>query len=419
MDAIGVVNRADPAGVGSLAERVEMSNWGYLSVITFDERLRGATLDIKLPTETEAQPYYIWNSRAKDWTLVTPPASLTTQYGPSAFVLSGDLVLDGKDLGIILREGGGTAGDPMQGFRAFHVLPGVEFLLKGITLNGFTARGADLVGAEQPRSSLAAAGSGKAGLGGAILNRGRTQLEGVTLMGNSAVGSPGGDVSVPVYGALQTSGHRSQAGVPVTLTYTVGADPALHTATVQIATAGAGGLGLGGAIYNAPGASLSVLEGSRFLQNTANGGPQGKTPAFLTNLANTLFGDSAHTISVRGLKKALKQASAKAGFGQGGAIFNDGGSVQISRSVLDQNSSSSAGAAFYARGGKTVIDTSVFTHNSSPGDQGIHEQARSNKNASLKIDRSSVLGHPGGPRALVARGISSSGTRNVIRPMAR
>lgn len=419
VDAIGVVNRADPAGVGSLAERVEMSNWGYLSVITFDERLRGATLDIKLPTETEAQPYYIWNSRAKDWTLVTPPASLTTQYGPSAFVLSGDLVLDGKDLGIILREGGGTAGDPMQGFRAFHVLPGVEFLLKGITLNGFTARGADLVGAEQPRSSLAAAGSGKAGLGGAILNRGRTQLEGVTLMGNSAVGSPGGDVSVPVYGALQTSGHRSQAGVPVTLTYTVGADPALHTATVQIATAGAGGLGLGGAIYNAPGASLSVLEGSRFLQNTANGGPQGKTPAFLTNLANTLFGDSAHTISVRGLKKALKQASAKAGFGQGGAIFNDGGSVQISRSVLDQNSSSSAGAAFYARGGKTVIDTSVFTHNSSPGDQGIHEQARSNKNASLKIDRSSVLGHPGGPRALVARGISSSGTRNVIRPMAR
>ncbi|MCX5689915.1 MAG: hypothetical protein NTV94_09075, partial [Planctomycetota bacterium] len=193
VDSIGVVDHAGADGVGSLASLFYLSNEGYLSTITFDEKLRGATIDIAAPTATAPLAYYLWDGRTLEWTLVPPVDPQESWYGDSAFILNEDLRLDGGDLGITLREGGENTTNRQEGFRAFHVLPGVEFWLENITLEGFTAKGqAGMTG-----DFSQGAGGGGAGLGGAILNRGRTILNHVQLLDNCAVGGNGGNVTVP------------------------------------------------------------------------------------------------------------------------------------------------------------------------------------------------------------------------------
>ena len=436
VDSIGLVNTFAPRGMGSLASLVDLSDEGYVSTIRFDASMRGATIDISLPDDSPAKPYYLWDSASDQWILVSPPVAEELRYGDTAFILSSDLRIDGGDLGITLREAA-AADDPNAGYRAFYVQPGVRFLLENITIQGFTSKGQPGNPGVTGESTVSGGGAAGGG-GGAILNRGATTLNNVHLINNTALGGRGGDAPVPIYLVqpdkpgqaglpLGTNGTSQKGGngggykggiggqaFPVTITYTLGNDPTPLTATVMIAGAGGGGAGLGGAIYNGKGASLTIGGGSTFTGNSASGGKGGVgSPEFITNLANVLFGDSARTLSVTGFE-AWELSQGNDGAGLGGAIYNNGGTVRVADSVFSGNFSTDAGAALYSTKGSTVINTSAFRDNSSGQDQGIRFEGGDITQGVFELNRSMVLAGGNDPRALVATGGRRFGEGNIV-----
>lgn len=436
VDSIGLVNTFAPRGMGSLASLVDLSDEGYVSTIRFDASMRGATIDISLPDNSPAKPYYLWDSASDQWILVSPPVAEELRYGDTAFILSSDLRIDGGDLGITLREAA-AADDPNAGYRAFYVQPGVRFLLENITIQGFTSKGQPGNPGVTGESTVSGGGAAGGG-GGAILNRGATTLNNVHLINNTALGGRGGDAPVPIYLVqpdnpgqaglpLGTNGNSQKGGngggykggiggqaFPVTITYTLGNDPTPLTATVMIAGAGGGGAGLGGAIYNGKGASLTIGGGSTFTGNSASGGKGGVgSPEFITNLANVLFGDSARTLSVTGFE-AWELSQGNDGAGLGGAIYNNGGTVRVADSVFSGNFSTDAGAALYSTKGSTVINTSAFRDNSSGQDQGIRFEGGDITQGVFELNRSMVLAGGNDPRALVATGGRRFGEGNIV-----
>jgi len=435
VDSVGVVRTTESENQGSLDELVRQANTGFVSTIEFDGSLRGATIDVALPEETPVANYYAWNPNLKMWLLVQHGASEESQFGPTAFLLQEDIRILGADLGITLRAAQPTA-DSGEEFRAFHVMPGVEALIEGLTLQGFSANGTDGEGGESGEA-VRSAGGGGAGLGGAILNRGKLNLNRVHFVGNSALGGDGGpgwngfvsDTELNGAGGspFGTSGSAINGGmgggylggkggktIPVTLTYTLGDDPTEYTVTGRVAAGGGGGSGLGGAIYNASGSMLTIDSGTIFTGNTAAGGKGGVgSPEFFTNLANAFFGDNARTVRVTGFE-AWEETLGMDGSGLGGAIFNDGGTVSIVDSLFRENSTTDAGAALYSLRGGTVINTSAFTGNSSGADQGVRFEGGSLVQGSLEINRSFILGDAEGPKALVAEGGRRLGQGNII-----
>ena len=436
VESIGLVNTFAPRGMGSLASLVDLSDKGFVSTIRFDASMRGATIDISLPDNSPAQPYYLWDSASGQWILVSPPIAEELRYGDTAFILSSDLRIDGGDLGITLREAA-AADDPDAGYRAFYVQPGVRFLLENITIQGFTSKGQPGNPGVTGESTVSGGGAARGG-GGAILNRGATTLNNVHLINNTALGGRGGDAPVPIYLVqpdnpgqaglpLGTNGTSQKGGngggykggiggqaFPVTITYTLGNDPTPLTATVMIAGAGGGGAGLGGAIYNGKGASLTIGGGSTFTGNSASGGKGGVgSPEFLTNLANVLFGDSARTLSVTGFE-AWELSQGNDGAGLGGAIYNNGGTVRVADSVFSGNFSTDGGAALYSTKGSTVINTSAFRDNSSGQDQGIRFEGGDITQGVFELNRSMVLAGGNDPKALVASGGRRFGEGNIV-----
>ena len=435
VDAVGVVRSTEMGGLGSLGEMVRQSNTGFVSTIEFDASLRGATIDVSLAEENPVQSYYRWDPTQDDFILVESPVAEETRYGSTAFLLQEDVRILGGDLGITLRE----AGDGnffREGFRAFHVMPGAEALIEGLTLQGFTAKGSDgEAGSSGERAK--SGGGGGAGLGGAILNRGGLELRNVRLVDNNAAGGYGGaawngfvsDTELnggagnpqgqPGSNSLGGAGGGHLAGsggesFPVTLTYILGDDPTERTITGWAAAAGGGGSGLGGAIYNAPGATLTIGAGTTFTGNSASGGKGGAgSPETFTNLANAFFGDSAHTVRVTGFE-LWEETQGTNGSALGGAIFNDGGTLEIASSVLQDNTATDKGGAIYSLGGTTVINTSALRGNSSAGDQGVCFQAGPGNSGTLEVNRSFVIGDQNGPKAIVANGGKRFGEDNII-----
>ena len=469
MDSVGVVKRQsmddEELFQGTLETLVRKANEGYVTTIEFDSSLKNSTFELKTHNSILQPGYIAFNSETNQWTEVTPKLPLDRNgnpddsilAGPTAFNILGDLTIDGGNLGITLKGDGTT--------RAFYIKPDVWFGLSNITLANFAANGA--AGQLDNQNNLAQIpGSigGSAGEGGAILNRGWTTLTNVNFSDNRSQGGVGSksnqtpqilntqeglqnlsgdslsDISLGISWdedmpsgitiaspnspgqSFNGGGYMGGVGgdaIPVTLTYTLGDDPTLRTATVMIAGAGGGGSGLGGAIYNAEDGTLIITGGSSFTANSVQAGKAGSSPEFITNLANAIFGDYAHTVSVTGFENSWLTRGTD-GAALAGAIFNKG-TVIISDSSFLQNSASDMGAAIYSLGGTVSLTNTALLYNQSHADQGIHFVPDSHGKGDLQINnslikgqQSSLSGKPIGPEALVVEGGQSSGFGNVI-----
>jgi hypothetical protein len=346
----------------SLLKLVNQANAGYINRIIFNESLRGATINVTASPAAIDPANILWNSVNRDWTYlpdqpsVLPDGTLeeTIPYGPTAYRVRKNLQIDGGSLGITLKGDAGT--------RAFYVRKDASFSLANLTLANFAALGSNGQNGVSGLANQATGGAGGgAGLGGAILNFGDTTIQNVLFKDNNAIGGQGGDALQPapstylrrptVAGEPNGSdgGFTGQGGVgggkmagisgkpvPVTLTFNTLEDATPRTITVMLAAAGGGGSGQGGAIYNAAGASLKITGNTAFKNNSASGGQGGLgSPDFITNLANRIFGDQAHTLAVKGFGLAdLTSATDGAGLGQN--IFNDDGRVSVDPEAIHQ-----------------------------------------------------------------------------------
>ncbi len=446
VDSVGIVRANGVNAHETLDTLIEQANQGLISLICFDSSLAGSTLDVVGTRGLVDPSYMLWDSQKREWTYVPEQPALlpngsreeTLDYGLTAFRVRQNLRIDGGDLGITLKGNGFS--------RAFYVGAQAQFSLSNIGLTNFLARGSQgQDGITGPSESSTGGSGGGAGLGGAILNFGNTRLDNVHFTQNHATGGDGGNTLLPSlltyfsspaaaglpgatdggYSGQGGAGGGYQAGKSgtanlITLTYTLGDDPTEFVTTVLIAAAGGGGSGLGGGIYNASGAVLTITGGSTFAQNSAVGGKGGTSPKFIANIANALFGDKARTVSVTGFGEA-EQNSGFDGAGLGGAIFNDGGILKIDGSNFFQNTTLQAGAALFSLGGSVNLVSSTMLNNISPQDQGVHFVADGNNQGTLRIEssllkgrQSPLSGKPLGPITLVVEGGQSFGSGNII-----
>lgn len=115
----------------------------------------------------------------------TYPNGFLYPAGPSAFIVTGDITIQGSGQ-LIQRDA--SAAD----FRLFYVAPGANLTLNDVQLSGGIAQGRN----GGLGDSFGGGGGAAAGLGGGIfVEHGTLTLTGVTLNGNQAIGGNGGDAT--------------------------------------------------------------------------------------------------------------------------------------------------------------------------------------------------------------------------------
>ena len=377
VDSVGVVTVEGEDAQGTLKTLVRQANEGFVTSIKFDSSFQGKTLTLTGSTAPLAASFIEFDSTTHFWTVVPPRLPLgpdglpddSSLYGPSAFRILDDLRIDGGNLGITLQGDGS--------FRAFLIRPGVDFGLANLTLSGFASLGTNGHDGISAIPGLAAGASGGgAGLGGAILNQGNTTISNVRFVNNGALGGIGGDAMIPAIGMFMRdlsqggapfgqNGERTGAGgagggylagsggmpTSANFNYTLSGDPTLLSSQMILVGAGGGGSGLGGAIYNASGAKLTIAGQTVFQSNFTRGGQGGDSPEYVTNIANAVAGDGAQT---RDGGIASINTDGTNGTGLGQALFNNGGHVVIAPSVFRANSLSDLRAAVFSLGGSLV-----------------------------------------------------------------
>jgi hypothetical protein len=164
-----VLNTSD-SGAGSLRAAILQANSDPgPDTIVFDPSLAGQTIDL-----TTANTAPLIAANGEDFAL-----------GSSAFAITNAITIDGGSGGITLAR------DPnAPAFRLFQVYnpddpAAASLTLKNVTVSGGLAQGGN-------GGNGGGGGGGAAGLGGAILNLGTLDVEGVTFTDNQAAGGNGG-----------------------------------------------------------------------------------------------------------------------------------------------------------------------------------------------------------------------------------
>jgi len=185
---------------------------------------------------------------------------------------SGEIVID-KDLTIAVRSGANIALSGNQASRIFNIPAGTVEISNLMLVDG-QAKGAD---------GIEPGGPGLAGIGGAILNQGTLVLIRCTLSGNIALGGRGaGGFSAGNGGAGQGGAIANQNTLSL-VACTLAANSALGGTSgvggFSIQFSAAGGIGSGGAVYNASPGILS-LTNCTITDNTARGADVSYRPPF-------------------------------------------------------------------------------------------------------------------------------------------
>lgn len=248
--------------------------------------------------------------------------SLTTEFGPSAFFITGGIHLTidgltGLTRGIIIAGPG--AGSPSN-FRLFDVDSSGGLTLQGLTLsNGVATAGAFKYG------------GGALGAGGAIFNQGTLDITRCTLTGNVAMGGDpsgagggGGGVGQNVDASGNGAGPNGGAVALAGDSFAHGGDGGFGggggSSHASFGWAGPGGFGGGGGAYGGfAGGGHGGFGG---------GGGSGGSPAYQSS---------------GGFGGGSGKAYGGGGAGLGGAIFNDAGNVTITNSTVTGNSAIGGG----------------------------------------------------------------------------
>ena len=333
-------------GAGSLRDALDLANaMPDADIIRFDASLAGQTLGLTTIGDV---------SIGQSALFVTTPVTITG---------SGQT---------ITRQGAIP-------FRLFAVSTSGTLSLQNLTLmNGF-----------------AQGGDGAAGFGGAVYNQGILSITGSTLSGNQAGGGIGGASSFDRGGggglagpAVGDSGGPPNGGVP-------------NNKFLGGAYGGFGGGGSAPTISLAPGGNGGFGGGAGL-----GGGSGGFGGGGGGGGGSNLGGDSPGGYGGRGGSKGAELAGAGGGGnGLGGAIFNQGGAVTITKSTIKgnsarggnsvgtgQNGGGYGGSVFNLNGSVTFTNTTVAGNTVVAGSGGIANSANGGAlyNASVNVGTDTV-----------------------------
>ena len=262
----------------------------------------------------------------------------------------------------------------------FYVAPSGSLTLRWLTLQGGVARGAK--GGGVFSTSFIGGGGGGAGLGGAIFNRGALTVDASTLTGNQAIGGDGGNAgSVPLptfpgwYFAVGGGGGGLDGVMP---TSAAGGGP--NGGNGNSDTGGYGGGG-GGAVYDGSGAGgIGGFGGGGgggayrdidAYDKSGNGGFGGGGGAGV-NSFKIAYGGNGGFGGGDGCPSSSGGGLGGGGGGLGGAIFSDGGSVNLTNSTLVGNSAqggngcgvgAGVGGGLFSRNGCLTVRNSTLSGN--------------------------------------------------------
>lgn len=316
--------------------------------------------------------------------------------GPTAFKITSSITIQGPtgDNGITIQRDAGAAE-----FRLFHVAPGSSLTVSDLTLAGGLAhgfKGGDAVGG---------GGGGSAGLGGAFINQGNLVLSNTLLVQNQALGGNGGDSNhfgTYVGGGGAGLGAAGETGNPGNLNTTLpggsGGGPNGGAGGAPNAIGGNGGPGGGG---GGTGSNPAGAPGTGAASGGFGGGGGGNSASSNTVLAtggaggfggggggagaDIGFATAPGGVSVFaggsggvGPTTTLNGGGGGGGAGMGGAIFNFGGTVNITNSTFSTNTAtggnggggsvtgsggSAFGAALFNLDGTVVVQNATFANN--------------------------------------------------------
>ncbi len=235
-------------------------------------------------------------------------------FGPSAFAVSGSLIIDGGTGGITISQNNPTS--PTGGMRLFYVKNTGNLTLRNLTLSGGLARGGS-----------GGAGGGAAGLGGAIVNAGTLNISQSTLLGNEARG--GGNNLGFLLGGAGLGQNSSQNG---------GGGPNGGT----FANGGSGGFG-GGAYSGGRTAYAGGFGGGGSFSQEAAAGRGGFGAGGGSSISSTS--------GAGGYGASGGDYYGGCGAGMGGAIFNYGGNVTLTNSTLVGNAAIGGSSLLFINSG--------------------------------------------------------------------
>ena len=350
-------------GVCTLPEGVASANSGTASGAAAGECVAGgpSTLITFAPALSR-----------QTFALTTPHDSAA---GLSGFGITSDITIDGSAGGITVARSNAA-----PNMRLFYVAPTGSLTLRRLTLQGGVARGAH--GGGVASTSFLGGGGGGAGLGGAIFNRGALTVEASTLTGNQAIGGDGGNaglIPIPYFPGLYYAVGGGGGGLDgVTPTSAVGGGP-----NGGSSNSGAGGYGGGGggAIYNwaaggaggfGGGGGGGAFRDVNTYDKSGNGGFGGGGGGAGNNLYNVAYGGDGGFGGGDGCLSTGSPGRGGGGGGLGGAIFSDGGSVNLVNSTLIGNSAmggagcvvgAGLGGGLFSRNGSLTVQYSTLSGN--------------------------------------------------------
>ena len=294
-------------------------------------------------------------------------------YGPSALVVTGNVTISGLggSSGVTIDRDTTAAPDRL---RLFYVASGGTLTLQDLTLSGGLAKGGSSVG-----------GGGGAGLGGAIVDAGTLNVLRCTLTGNQAIGgsstaNSGGNESKGGGGGLGGDAEGRAGGPPngsptfhINGGFGGGGFAGIGSAASDggfgggggegivggDATSGKGGFGAGAGGPNGTGADGGFGGGDSGSTNQQGGGGGGLGGAIFSNGGTVNIINSTFTAN-----SAIGGTGADNGKGLGGAVFNRDGTLNITNSTLSADIANQGGLEVYTLGDGDHSGSDPVTANS-------------------------------------------------------
>ena len=382
------VNSLNDTGAGSLRSAIDQAN---------DE------------VTNPGQDHIVFDLALSNGTI--PLASNDTNHpltmGPTAFIISSDIVIDGQGANITL--------DGQDLRRVFGVLATGELAIRGLTITGGEARGGD-----SGAASSGSSGGGGAGLGGAIFNAGKLTIYDSVFVENAAFGgnagaaegsrfgptngsgggaaasdgasSAGGDTGGGGAGLLGpgtgTSGGAGEGGTQAAegVDGINGGGGGAGADGTSFSLGGFGGGGGGASDYGGYAAGMGGFGGGGGGGATGRNGGIGGFGGGGGGSKVDYGGGAAGFGGTRGTG-GLESPSGVGGggAGMGGAIFNNGGLLTIVNSTFNQNlaqggqsaslgfSGHGYGGAIFNRNGVAIIVDTDFTNNAARRDSELND----------------------------------------------